>query len=507
MTQILATWIGATDLAAASGDGNAGQGPILQAVVDRQPDALYILADYPKPKVDPYVHWIAEKAGTRVGIVPATLRSPMSFGEIYEAASGLCERVLGEHGPDSELTFHISPGTPAMAAVWIILAKTKFKATIIQSSPKHGVEVASVPFDISADYLPDLLEAVDRRLKDASGIEAPGIPGFDDIIHRSPEMRHLMGKARRVAIRSVPVLIEGESGTGKELLARSIHKTSRRWQRAFVPVNCGAIPPDLIESELFGHTKGAFTGADQDKTGLFQSAHGGTLFLDEIGELPLLAQVKLLRVLQDGEVRPVGSTKSTPIDVRVVSATNRSLLREVGAGRFREDLFYRLAVAVLTIPPLRERRGDVGLLIDHLMGSISEEFKDDPGFRNPALTAAARNRLLQHTWPGNVRELTNTLRRLFLWADGEMISDVAVAEALLERQEVIVSRIIDRPLGDGFTIHAPIAEVAKHYLERAITEAQGNYTKAAELVGLSNRETLKNWMAKYKVPRPPHPMR
>ena len=192
-------------------------------------------------------------------------------------------------------------------------------------------------------------------------------PEFNDIIHRSEVMQRVILKARRIAPRSIPVLIEGESGTGKELFARAIHDASPRKEKPFVAINCGAIPAELVESELFGHEKGAFTGANTARAGHFEAAHQGTIFLDEIGELPKGMQVKLLRTVQEGEVKRIGATQARKVDIRIIAATNRNLIDEVAAGNFREDLFYRLAVAVIKLPPLRERAGDVSLLIDHFL--------------------------------------------------------------------------------------------------------------------------------------------
>ena len=194
-------------------------------------------------------------------------------------------------------------------------------------------------------------------------------------------MAHLVERAQRVALRNVPVLLEGESGTGKELFARAIHRDSPRRDQPFIPVNCGAIPQALVESELFGHEKGTFTGANAQRKGHFESANGGTIFLDEIGELPKDMQVRLLRVLQEGEVVRLGASKPINVDVRIVAATNRTLIEEVGEGRFREDLFYRIAVAYLKLPPLRDRPGDLGLLIDHLIDQINRESEEQPGYR------------------------------------------------------------------------------------------------------------------------------
>ena len=272
----------------------------------------------------------------------------------------------------TELTFHLSPGTPAMAAVWIILGKTRYSAELIESSKQHGVRTASVPFDISAELIPDLLRNADKRLTELSRAASPETARFGDIIYRSEAMHRVIGRAKRAAIRSYPVLIEGESGTGKELLAKAIHTASPRRDNPLRTVNCGAIPTELVESELFGHEKGAFTGATQARPGYVEDADGGTLFLDEIGELPLTAQVKLLRILQDEEVTRVGSTKPRRVDVRIIAATNRDLMIEVAQSRFREDLFFRLAVLVLKVPPLRQREGDLGPLIDGLFDRINQ---------------------------------------------------------------------------------------------------------------------------------------
>jgi transcriptional regulator with PAS, ATPase and Fis domain len=388
-----------------------------------------------------------------------------------------------------------------MAAVWIILGKTKFPAELIESSPQRGVETVSVPFDISADFLPDLLRGADRQLEQLSVGLPPEAPEFSAILHRSSAMKGVLAKARRVAPRTVPVLIEGESGTGKELLARAIHLAGPRRGGAFVAVNCGAIPAELIESELFGHEKGAFTGADRSRKGYFAEAHGGSLFLDEVGELPPLAQVKLLRVLQEGEVMRLGSSRPVPVDTRIIAATNRSLMDEVAKGCFRSDLFYRLAVAVLRVPPVREREGDLALLIDALLAQVNRESAGEPGYEEKAISAGARNLLMRHPWPGNVRELLNTLRRAAVWAAGPVLSEVDIREALLEAPVKEGGEILGRPLGGALDLPGLLAEVARHYLKRAMEEARDNKTAAASLVGLPSYQTLTNWLKKYGVER------
>ncbi len=521
MPKILFAWIGQTDLNAAAGDPKAGVGPIASAVDALPFERIVLLCNYPKDSSEAYVRWLGERTDRPINLECRQLTSPMNFGEIYEAAVEIIQIELFKPGKNStsraprrnspkrtdspspvgapELTFHISPGTSAMAAVWVILAKTRFPATLIQSSPQRGVEVASVPFDISADFIPSLLQRPDRVLERLSGGLPAEAPEFKDIICRSAVMQQVIAKARRVAPRSIPVLIEGESGTGKELLARAIHQASPRRTHNLVTVNCGAIPVELVESEMFGHEKGAFTGASAPRKGHFEEANGGTLFLDEIGELPLPAQVKLLRVLQDREVTRVGSSKPIQLDVRIIAATNRSLLADVQQGRFREDLFYRLAVAVLKLPTLRDRPGDVSLLIDHLLGQINEESAEEPGYKEKNLSAGAKKLLLKHDWPGNVRELYNTLRRAAVWSSGTTIDEEDMRDALMPAVSGCSEEILNRPLGSDLNLQEIISLVARHYLERAMQEAHGNKTKAADLLGLPSYQTLTNWLKRYNI--------
>lgn len=496
MRRVMISWIGKTDLRAPKEAETVGLGPIAQALEARSFDETLLVTDYAEADIQPFLRWLRDRSRTRVQVIYEKLTSPMQFGEIYEAAVRACTRALNSQR-ETALTFHLSPGTTAMAAVWIILAKTRFPAELIESSQLHGVHTASVPFDISADFIPDLLRQQDERLREKSGGEPPFAPEFADIIHRSRVMERLVQRARRVAVRNVPVLIEGESGTGKEMLARAIHRASPRRERPFVAVNCGAIPEALIESELFGHERGAFTDAKERHKGYFEAADGGTLFLDELGDLPGPAQVKLLRAVQEGEVVRVGATKPVKIDVRIVAATNRTLTEEITIGRFREDLFYRLAVAVLKIPPLRERTGDIGILIDYLLDQVNREAATEPGYKEKTLSAGAKNLLLSHPWPGNVRELLNTLRRAAIWSDGATISTEDVREALFPAAGAVRQDLLGRPLGGGFNLPKLLNQVACHYLVRAMDEAHGNKTKAAELVGLPSYQTLSNWLRRY----------
>ena len=497
MPDVLISWIGATDLRAASQNDSTDVGPIARALDARTFDRVVLLYNYEKKKVGPFLQWLGSRTTTPIESHYYVLSSPTNFGEIYEVARQAISDTLAASPADTRFTIHLSPGTPTMSAVWIILAKTRFPAELIQSSPQKGVETASVPFDMSAELIPDLLRAPDARLEQLSRGLPPEAPEFDAIVHRSEVMQRAVAKARLVAPRSVPVLLEGESGTGKELFARAIHRSSPRRDGPFIPINCGAIPSELIESELFGHVKGAFTGATGERLGHFREANGGTLFLDEVGELPPPAQVKLLRALQQNEVAPVGSSKPETIDVRILAATNRSLLHEAAEGRFRSDLFYRLAVAILVLPPLRRREGDVGLLLDHFLAQVNADNEDQPSFRKKDLSPGARNLLLNRDWPGNVRELHNTLQRAAIWSTGETIDEIEAKEALLPSPDEDARGILGKPLGNGFSLPDTLATVARHYLERARDEAAGNKTRAAERVGLASYQTFTNWLKKY----------
>lgn len=495
----LVAWIGRTDLKAATGESEVGIGPIAQALAAGRYHSVHLLSDFPSGESKAFVKWLGGKTATEIRLHSVKLSSPINFAEIYQGAV----KVLGEiEAPNARMTYHLSPGTPTMAAVWILLAKTTFPARLIQSSVQAGVEEANVPFDISAEFIPHLLQRSDERLSEM----AIGVAGedavFESIVYRSSIMKRVIEQARRIAVRSIPVLIEGESGTGKELMARAIHRASPRKDKPFITVNCGAIPPELVESEFFGHKKGSFTGAASDRKGHFELAHGGTIFLDEIGELPKPIQVKLLRTLQEGEVTPVGSSEARRVDVRIVAATNRTLIEEVASGNFREDLFYRLAVAIIRLPPLRERAGDLSLLIDALLKQVNDGAASI-GINPKKVSVAAKNLMLQHAWPGNVRELLNTLQRATVWSDDETIGLEAIREALLAapKKGVGEDAILNRPLDTALSLEDLMANVARHYLQRALDQTKGNKTQAASLLGFRNYQTLGNWLEKYGVER------
>jgi len=330
------------------------------------------------------------------------------------------------------------------------------------------------PFDSKT-----LLANISQALKFVPGAvsqkELSQAPWRKNIITQSAVMEDLLTRAGLVAEGDASVLIYGESGVGKELFAHAIHDASKRSDHLFVAINCAAIPEQLLESELFGHVKGAFTGAVRDHKGLFQLAEGGTLFLDEIGDMPVLLQVKLLRVLQERQVRPVGSTQSIPVDVRIISATHRDLKTEIAAGTFREDLYYRLDVVSLTIPVLAQRREDIPLLINYFLSTFSEKYqKNINGFSPEAMET-----LVAASWPGNVRQLMNVVERCIALSTAPLISPVLVYDAMHREEEQLVSFEDAR------------RSFERDYLVRVLKITGGNVTQAARLAKRNRTEFYK----------------
>jgi DNA-binding NtrC family response regulator len=303
--------------------------------------------------------------------------------------------------------------------------------------------------------------------------------GLENIVAVSRKMSEVLEIVGQIADSAASVLLAGESGTGKELIARALHFRSRRQQAPFVPVNCAAIPDNLLESELFGHVKGAFTDARQSKTGLFQSARGGTLFLDEVGEMPLMLQAKLLRVIEDKRVRPVGATEETPVDVRIVSATNADLEEAISAGKFRIDLYYRLATVTLVLPPLRERPEDIVPLVKHFLARVSAE----AGRPVAEVDGEAMSCMTHYPWPGNIRELQNAISRAVILCRNDRITraDLPAKVAGGEAQSVTIEDAVNRRL--------TIDQLEREYARAILASVGGNKSEAAAVLGI-DRKTL-----------------
>ena len=316
-----------------------------------------------------------------------------------------------------------------------------------------------------------------RRENDRLRDELATVSPPSGIVSVSASMEQVLKMVRQVAVSSSPVLITGETGTGKELVARALHNEGGRKDRPFIAVNCSAISASLMESELFGHVKGAFTGADRDRPGLFGAADGGTLFLDEIGELPLELQPKLLRVLQESEIRRVGESRSRRVDVRVLTATARDLRDEVARGRFRDDLYFRLAVVEIRIPPLRQRMEDLPFLVEHFVARIAARERRSP----PVFTSAAIDLLQRYQWPGNVRELENFIEKTLIFCRGETIDGAELPWEV--RRE-------NREEPSNLSLKQAALRLEREYIAKALAATGGNRTHAARLLEISLRALL-----------------
>ena len=341
-----------------------------------------------------------------------------------------------------------------------------------------------------------------QRLKKEAGElrrQLRRLTGFDRIIGASPKMRALFELVETVAPQTSRILITGESGTGKELVARAVHENSARSKQSFITINCGAFPETLLESELFGYMKGAFTGANENRRGLFQAANGGTLFMDEIGDMSLTMQVKLYRVLQEGKVRPLGSTEESDVDVRVIAATNKNLEKEIAEGRFREDLFYRLSVIPIHLPALRERREDIPLLAREFL----ERFSKSMAKKIAGIEPEAMRLLEMYDWPGNVRELENTLERAVALETGSRIAPDALPERVRNHFQDSVEHPSHNGNGDslpeeGLNLEEHLQQIERSFLLAAMERSGGVRTRAAGLLKMSYR-SFRHSAKKYGV--------
>ena len=332
----------------------------------------------------------------------------------------------------------------------------------------------------------NVLEKENTRLKK----ELDTKYGFENFIGSSNSIQQIFSLINRVSELNVNVLVSGESGTGKELVARAVHYSGSRKDGPFIPVNCGAIPEALIESEFFGHAKGAFTGATRDKKGLFEEANGGTIFLDEIGDLPIHLQVKLLRVLEEKEVRPLGKTESVSIDVRIISATNKNLEQEIMDNKFREDLFYRLNVIKVAMPPLRERKDDIPMLALHFLHKFATEMdKKITGISNEAL-----EELEKYHYPGNIRELENIIARCVALETNEIIKKDSLPKLNTEGDYIDLTDTLNAK----DSIDLVLGDVEKQIIENALKSSQGNKSETAKMLGITLR-SLRYRLAKHRI--------
>jgi DNA-binding NtrC family response regulator len=495
MKKWLISWVGETDHRAAEGQLARGVGPIAAALQSEHFDAVRLLTNYPHERSSQYCAWLRNLTShPNIELTDITLASPIDHAAIYREVTAQLAHVQEQHGPVHR-TFHLSPGTPAMATIWVLLAKSRFPARLIQTHTDGRVLDANVDFDLASDFLPEYLQRSDARVNRVVDLPYSVPKEFAGIVHESKVMQTQIARAKRIAVHNLPVLILGETGTGKELFAEAIHEASGR-KGKFIPVNCGAVSSELINSELFGHKAGAFTGANKDRKGHFREAEGGTLFLDEIGDLPLDAQVGLLRALQQKQIVPLGQSTPLPVDVRIIAATHRDLQADVIDGTFREDLFHRLAVGILQLPPLREREGDVQLLAAYLMDLINRDSALAPEWQEKFLSPHAKKFLQYYRWPGNIRELYHTLTRAAVWGHQAELSVEDIKDNLLgigsSRPDPSLT-----PIAQGIDLDAFLLNIERHYLQEAMETAGGKKKKAAALLGIRNYQTLAHRLKKH----------
>ena len=433
-----------------------------------------------------------------IRLVLRTLLKKHGF-EVEVAEGGEAALVLlDSFDPDVILTDVRMPRMGGMDLLAALRAK-RHPATVIVMSAYGNVDMAIEAMKAGAyDYVEQAVQAgrgrpraawkaeereTLRRENRALREQIQKENQFESILAKSKEMQEIFRTIAKIADFKTTVLVTGESGSGKELVARAIHARSGRKDKPFIAVNCGAIPENLLESELFGHKKGAFTDASSDRRGLFEGAPpGGTLFLDEIGELPLALQVKLLRALQEETIRRLGDSKDIKIDVRIVAATHRDLTADVKAGRFREDLFYRINVLLIHVPPVRSRREDVNLLIDHFITRNNARLSTTIR----GVSTEARKLLLEYGWPGNVRELENTIERAMVLAETDVLQATDLPERIREALDPVQVQLASGEL----SIKRTAAAIEQILIRRALQKTKGNRTRAADLLEISHRALL-----------------
>lgn len=465
-------------------------GPILSLVSQRSFDRI-ILFSTPNTEKNTAETVAALGERTQIEVVFLPLYDPTDYAAILKELRDKMRQIADEH-PGSEYFVAVASGTPQMHACWVLLTSSgEVPAKILHIRPPRFV-TKDQPMVSEVDLTGAEFPVVRSRIGTVEVAETPALDVAAvlselGLVADHPRMIKALEVAAALAPSAVPILISGATGTGKELLARFVHRLSGRPSEAFVPLNCASIPKELAESILFGHKKGSFTGALTDQTGKFEQADGGTLFLDELGELPLAAQAKLLRVLQDGMVEPIGARKARKVSVRVIAATNQNLAKAIRQKTFREDLYYRLNVGEIYLPALRERRSDIPKIALHVLDRINTTLR-----KPKRLSQAALARLQGQAWPGNVRDLQNVIER----------SARLTREEVIDASDLIISEpiAVDDPLStlpepaEGFSMEEFLSSARKQLVLKAMDAAGGNQSEAARLLGVSPQAVHKYLM-------------
>lgn len=501
MKSILLTFVGNHD---PFDPADGSDGPILNLISAKSFDSIYLFYNndhYLKRASDLYQEIQRRKINSRVTYVAIETPDPTDYTMLYPLMNNACQKILEEtqkYHPQYYIA--LASGTPQMHTIWVLLQQAKlFPATLLQAIDKRfdksgqayreiSFEIDNFPAIVSPDEIKRLLNISElkRERLEAERKSLTKDLGFSEIVGQSALLRREIEKAAMIADKDIPVLICGETGTGKELFARAIHYHSPRKEQPFICVNCAVLPENLIESELFGHKKGAFTGAIQDKKGKFELADKGTIFLDEIGDMPLVTQAKILRALQEKEITPVGSETTIKIDVRIISATNMDLEQARQEKRFRDDLYFRIKGLILQIPPLRKRKEDILLLANYFLPE------------NIKLTPDAQKFLVSYHWPGNVRELLNCLQTAAAMSHKGKITEEMLID-LLQKQTTM------QPLGikcelpaHDIQLKALMEQIEKDLILKALKEERNNQTRAASRLGMT-RQNLNKKLAKYGI--------
>ena len=496
----LFSWLGNTDIKNMERNEH---GPIsLIATKSEEPfNKIVILGNTWNESWEAYKKWLIKRMGSSgrpwndINIYQADLISPVDYTSIEVEAQKWIPRLSLE---SETLSINLSSGTPAMTVMSIIVGNANSNTRFFQSNRDGTINQEHISFDTNEKTK----EYAARSIASRATTKPRTTDTFNGIVSHSPAMRDVINKAEKLSQMELPILILGETGTGKEVLSKAIHKASPRKNNGIITVNCGAIPESLVDSTLFGHKKGAFTGAIKDSKGLFEQAHGGTLFLDEVGELTLNTQVKLLRALQQGEITKVGGEEPKRVDVRIIAATHRDLSLMVEKGEFREDLFYRLALGIIEIPPLRSRLEDVEPLTDALVDEINNYASKYPNYEHKSLSDSALLLIKSLPWKGNVRELWSTLNRALLLSNQTQISQQDISDALIKRSSNEKPSEVQLKAGDSVNLKNITEDIERAYLKAALLATGNGKVKTAKMLGLANHQNLDTMLKRLNISVP-----
>ena len=493
----LLTWLGNKDLENMEQDQNAAVSTL--AIKSATPfDKIVILSNKDETKWNQFERFLKKRMAMSnrpaedIQVYKVHITNPID----YQSIASETEKWITKLSEEADtLSINLTSGTPTMTTLSVLIGKAKVNTEFLQATPSNELIQVKIPIDFGQEYFRSASKSIASTATSLPKISQ----AFSELTINSSTMLNVVNKAKRISSSEVPALILGDTGTGKELMAVAIHKGSLRSHKPLKIINCGAFAENLVDSTLFGHKKGAFTGAEKDHPGLFEQADGGTIFLDEVGELTPEIQVKLLRALQQGEINRLGDTKTINVDVRIIAATHQDLVKLVSEGKFREDLFYRLAVGIIKMPALRDRCEDISTIVNQLVEQINKAGSKHPSYISKQISSKGINFILSQGWPGNIRELWSTLNRAFLWSDSHIVTEVDLSEALINRTSLSNNEEIILSFNDKVDISQLTENYQKKYVEAAL-KASGNIKKhATKMLGLKDHQTLSNWMKRLNI--------